>query len=84
MTPLTKLDSLKDNQQKASYLYNWKILVEEYQKVGITIDQDTKGLILGGDREMIHQLLAEIYEQHQRTHMTLPLNQSFEESQNMS
>lgn len=38
MTPLTRLDSLKDNQQKSSYLYNWKILVEEYSKIGITID----------------------------------------------
>ncbi|CAD8059186.1 unnamed protein product [Paramecium sonneborni] len=63
-TPLAKLDTLKDNQQKSSLLYNWKILCEEYQKVDIMIDQDTKALILGGDKEMIHQLLLEIYEKN--------------------
>ncbi|CAD8181583.1 unnamed protein product [Paramecium octaurelia] len=65
-TPLAKLDTLKDNQQKSSILYNWKILCEEYQKVDIQIDQDTKALILGGDKEMIHQLLLEIYDKYYR------------------
>ncbi|CAK88326.1 unnamed protein product (macronuclear) [Paramecium tetraurelia] len=65
-TPLAKLDTLKDNQQKSSILYNWKILCEEYQKVDIMIDQDTKALILGGDKEMIHSLLLEIYDKNYR------------------
>ena len=36
-------------------------MVEEYNKIGVRIDQDTKGLILSGDSEMMHELLKEIY-----------------------
>jgi hypothetical protein len=60
-TPLAKLDTMKEVSSAASRLYNWNILVEEYLKLGVKIDQDTKGLILGGDTEMIHELLKEIY-----------------------
>lgn len=58
---MSKLDTLKEVTSAASRHYNWKILIEEYQKIGVNIDQDTKGLILGGDTEMIHELLKEIY-----------------------
>jgi len=60
-TPLPKLDTLKEVSSAASRLYNWNILVEEYGKVGVKIDQDTKAQILSGDTEMMHELLKEVY-----------------------
>lgn len=55
------METLKEVQSAAARLYNWNILIEEYAKLGIKIDQDVKGHILSGDTEMINELLKEIY-----------------------
>jgi hypothetical protein len=53
---------MKEVNSSSARLYNWNILVEEYAKIGVRIDQDTKGLILSGDNEMMHELFKEIYQ----------------------
>jgi hypothetical protein len=43
-------------------LYNWNILTERLKKIGVELDSDIKSLVVGGDLEMISEVLKDIYD----------------------
>ncbi|EAR95077.2 hypothetical protein TTHERM_00640050 (macronuclear) [Tetrahymena thermophila SB210] len=61
-TGYMSLDKLKDSNTAASRLYNWNILTDAMKKMGITLDQDIKSLIVAGDTQMLAEVLKDIYE----------------------
>ncbi|CAG9333687.1 unnamed protein product [Blepharisma stoltei] len=61
-TPIPELNTLKPVTNLSAKLYNWNIIVQALQLLGVTIDPDTKSLIVAGDREMITEVLEQIYQ----------------------
>jgi len=53
--------ALKDGNTQTIRHYNWNILTNLYQEIGITIDKDIKNLIVSGDLEIINEFLKDIY-----------------------
>lgn len=43
-------------------LFNWNVLLERLKRLGIELDADIKALIVGGDLEMIAEVLKDIYD----------------------
>lgn len=62
ITPMPEINSLKDLKSPAAKLYNWKILVSALNLININLDPDTRALIVAGDRDMVANLLAELFE----------------------
>ena len=52
---------LKDQNTPTARLFNWNILTERLRRVGVDLDADIKLLIVGGDLEMIGEVLKEVY-----------------------
>ncbi|OMJ86867.1 hypothetical protein SteCoe_11498 [Stentor coeruleus] len=61
-TPLPEINTLKQALTPAAKLYNWNILSQALQLFNINLDPDTKSLIIGGDREMLIEVLNQLYE----------------------
>ena len=61
-TPLPGLDSLKELYTPAARIYNWNILTEAFKKFNVIIEPDVKSLIISGDREMLLELLKELFD----------------------
>ena len=55
------MNTLKHAQTPAAKLYNWNIMSQALELVGIILDPDTKSLIIAGDREMLIEVLSQIY-----------------------
>lgn len=66
ITPMPEINSLKDLKSPAAKLYNWKILVSALALINVTLDPDTRALIVAGDRDMVFDLLYELYETEQK------------------
>ncbi|MBK8156530.1 MAG: hypothetical protein IPK55_11290 [Streptococcus sp.] len=39
-------------------LFNWNILIKEMKKIGISVDSDTKSLIIAGDLPFTNELVV--------------------------
>ena len=52
---------LKDQNTPTARLFNWNILTERLRRVGVDLDADIKLLIVGGDLEMIGEVLKDVY-----------------------
>lgn len=50
---VSKLNQLKEANTPATKLFNWNIVLKELEKLGISIDSDSRGLIIAGDVDMI-------------------------------
>jgi len=55
-----KLSQLKETNSAPAKLFNWNLIMKEIKKLGIQIDEDTLGLIIAGDLDMIIDLLKQI------------------------
>lgn len=53
--------TLKEGNTSTIRLYNWNILTNLFQAIGITIDPEVKNLIVSGDPEIINECLKDIY-----------------------
>ena len=53
---------LKDINTPTARLYNWNLLTEKLKRIGIDLDSDIKSLIVGGDLEMISEIVKDIFE----------------------
>jgi hypothetical protein len=53
---------LKDNNTPTARLFNWNVLTERLRRVSVELDSDIKSLIVGGDLEMIGEVLKDIFE----------------------
>ena len=62
MTPMPEINTLKNATTPAARLYNWNILTSVFSMFNISIDPDTKSLIIAGDREMLTEVLKQLYE----------------------
>ena len=62
MTPMPEINTLKNAANPAARLYNWNILANVFSMFNITLDPDTKSLIIAGDREMLTEVLKQIYQ----------------------
>ncbi|OMJ70384.1 hypothetical protein SteCoe_31656 [Stentor coeruleus] len=60
-TPMPEINTLKQALTPAAKLYNWNILSQALQLFNINLDPDTKSLIIGGDREMLIEVLNQLY-----------------------
>lgn len=58
---MPEMNTLKQAQTPAAKLYNWNILSQALELVGIVLDPDTKSLIIAGDTDMIIEVLKQIY-----------------------
>ena len=74
--PFTALESLKSQTTPHAKLYNWNVLSDAYKRLNIPIDPDLKNLIIGGDNEMVHEYLKEIYTASQNASKTMKNNSS--------
>jgi hypothetical protein len=41
-------------------LYNWNLISDAFSKLNIPFDNDIKGLIIQGDKEMINEVLKDV------------------------
>lgn len=59
----TKIDkfTLKEGNTAIIRQYNWNLLANLFQNIGIQIDSDIKNLIINGDSEIINECLKDIY-----------------------
>lgn len=64
-TPMPEINTLKEVKTPASKLYNWKILSTALENFGLVIDSDTRSLIIAGDRDMVVDVLQQIYNAEQ-------------------
>lgn len=53
---------LKENNTPTARLFNWNLLTEKLKRVGVELDSDIKGLIVGGDLEMVSEVVKDIYD----------------------
>jgi hypothetical protein len=53
---------LKDINSPTARLYNWNLLTERLKRIGIELDADIKSLIVGGDLEMVSEVLKDVYD----------------------
>ena len=58
---MPEMNTLKQALTPAAKLYNWNVLSQALELVGITLDPDTKSLIIAGDREMIIEVLFQLF-----------------------
>ena len=61
-TPMPELNTLKEIKSPAAKLYNWKVLSSALSSLGITVDPDSRSLIVAGDRQIVIEVLKQIYE----------------------
>jgi hypothetical protein len=66
ITPMPELNSLKQVKSPAAKLYNWKILSSVLQSMGIVVDPDSRSLIVAGDRQIVIEVLKQIFEAEQK------------------
>lgn len=63
----SSLDLLKNVKGNSAKLYNWKVIIKALQTLGVEIDPDSKAHILSGDRDMIIDLLENIYKHYKKS-----------------
>lgn len=66
VTPMPEINSLSEVKSPASKLYNWKILSTALDEFGIKVDPDSRSLIIAGDREIVIEILKQIYQTEQK------------------
>lgn len=66
ITPMPELNTLKEVKSPAAKLYNWKILSSVLQLMGIVVDPDSRSLIVAGDRQIVIEVLKQIFEAEQK------------------
>jgi hypothetical protein len=69
-TPMPELNTLKEANSPSAKLYNWNIVISALSLLGVTISQDTKNLILAGDRLMLIEVLDTIYQAEKKCRRT--------------
>jgi hypothetical protein len=57
---VSKFTQLKETNTTSTKLFNWNIILKEVDKLGISIDSDSRGLIIAGDVDMILDVLKKI------------------------
>jgi hypothetical protein len=68
--------ALKDANTPTARLYNWNVLTDRLRRIGVELDSDIKQLIVGGDLEMVAEVLRDIYQlQKQKGAMPVPVVQ---------
>ena len=60
-TPIPEVNTLKDASAPSGKLYNWNVISQALETLGVTLDPDTKSLIVAGDREMLLEVLQQIH-----------------------
>lgn len=58
---MPEINTLKQALTPAAKLYNWNVLSQALQLFNINLDPDTKSLIIGGDREMLIEVMTQLY-----------------------
>lgn len=74
----TNMKFMETASTPVARLYNWNLVSEALRMVGISLDQDSKNLIVSGDLKMVHLVIEELYKKD-RTWMVpeiLPLKPS--------
>ncbi|CAG9312103.1 unnamed protein product [Blepharisma stoltei] len=61
-TPMPEINSLKQVTNASTKLYNWKVLCQALEMLKVTVDPDTRALIVAGDRDMVVEVLQQIYD----------------------
>jgi hypothetical protein len=54
-------DLLEAASSPSTRLYNWNALLQAFQSFGVTVDSDVKSLIVAGDRQMVAEVLTQLY-----------------------
>jgi hypothetical protein len=60
--PLTELDEITQDSSPAQKLANWNVISKMFAYFDISIDSDTKALIVAGDAEVVGELLVEAFD----------------------
>mmetsp|Transcript_13488 Transcript_13488/g.25380 ORF Transcript_13488/g.25380 Transcript_13488/m.25380 type:complete len:1523 (+) Transcript_13488:11-4579(+) len=63
-TPKGNLDSLKKVTGVAAKAYNWKVISEELEHLGVSLPQEAKAAAMSGNANILRDLLTAIYEVH--------------------
>jgi hypothetical protein len=66
-TPMPELNTLKEVKSPAAKLYNWKILSTALATIGVTVDPDSRSLIVAGDRQIVIEVLKQIHEAEKKS-----------------
>ena len=62
--PFPSLDPLKNTKSNSAKLYNWKLILQALSQIGMDIDQDSRDLIISGDKDFTLELLEGIYKHY--------------------
>jgi hypothetical protein len=57
---VTEFDGLKDSMASAAKLYNWSMIIKTLNNIGIPVEEDVKNLIIGGNLQVLSELLKQI------------------------
>ncbi|CAG9316961.1 unnamed protein product [Blepharisma stoltei] len=60
-TPMPEINTIKQVNSPSGKLYNWNVLIPALELFSIHVDPDTKSLIIAGDRDMLIEVLNQIY-----------------------
>ena len=59
----TSFEHMHKVQSPASKLHNWKLVIAGLEEVGVTINEETKGLIMAGDYGILLELIDHMHDQ---------------------
>jgi hypothetical protein len=62
---IDKLGQIKSGNTPATKLFNWNIIMKELEKIGESVDDDSRGLVIAGDLDMITDILKRMYKKEE-------------------
>lgn len=62
--PVYSLETLKNVKGSSAKIYNWKVIFKALNQLDVKIEADSKSMIISGDKEIIVELLENIYKQY--------------------
>lgn len=57
---VSKFAQLKEANTTSAKLFNWNLILKEIDKLGISVDSDSRGLVIAGDIDMILDILKKV------------------------
>lgn len=57
---VSKFAQLKEANTTSAKLFNWNMILKEVDKLGISVDSDSRGLVIAGDVDMILDILKKV------------------------
>jgi hypothetical protein len=62
----SKLEQLKNQQNAQTRLFNWNLIIDELDSIGIQVESDSKAIIIAGDQESIEGIYYRLEKYMQR------------------